>query len=58
MKEYIKLTCYRHLGNCDVHSIIFYKDSNLSIIHREKDKPAVIYSGLGYSYHTIGQKKE
>jgi hypothetical protein len=58
MKEYITLTSHRPnniVWNDDLKIIIFYKDSNLSIIHREKDKPAVIYSGRSFSYHTIGK---
>ena len=61
MKEYIELTSHRLNNivwndNDSVNIITFYKDSNLSIIHREENKPAVMYSGWGFSYYTINKK--
>jgi hypothetical protein len=43
MKEYIKLTSQKDItGNDNVHSIIFYKDSEYEIYHRVNDKPAIL----------------
>ena len=58
MKEYITLINFTKMSlsgkTSDAIVVNYYKDYDRTILHREKNKPAVIYSGRIFSYHTIG----
>jgi hypothetical protein len=58
MKEYIKLGRAR-FGFRDIR-IIYFKDSNHTILHRENDQPAVIWNDGTKWYYlngmTVGRK--
>jgi hypothetical protein len=56
MKEYLKFKYTR--GNrfhTQIYVLIFYKDSNRIIVHREKDKPAAIWNDGELAYYKNGK---